>query len=146
MLPEQVYILASKFAQVVLDQAHTNIYKNHVIRINQQAQILINSVKDGIKAGVMSVDAQRYAESLHNFAVQYTGLVMQTTPPDTTQLKNLYKEMVQIYRTLAKTYIDPKFDAMKQIRESLYYVGKFGPIDMFSSGTVTPDTALTQAA
>jgi len=136
--------IANKFAQIILDQAHLNIYKNHVIRVNQQAQLLVNSAIDGIQVGVLSADARRYAESLHNLSVQYTSLVLASTPPDTTQLKNLYKEMIQIYRTLAKSYIDPKFDAMKQIRESLYYIGKFGPVDMFT-GT-TPDSTLTQPA
>jgi hypothetical protein len=138
-----VYLYAAKFAQAVLDQAHLNIYKNHVIRVNQQAQILINSAKDGLRAGTIVPDTIRYAESLHNFAVQYTSLVLQTTPPDTNQLKNLFKEMIGLYDTISKHYIDPKFDPMKQIRESLFYIGKFGPIDMFSAGA---DTNISQPA
>jgi len=139
----RVYFYAAKFAQKVLDQAHLNIYKNHVIRINQQAQILINSATDGIRAGVIVPDARRYAESLHNFAVQYTGLVMQTTPPDINQLKALYKEIIGLYNILSKHYIDPKFEPMKKIRESLFYIGKQGPVDMFTAGV---DTNISQPA
>lgn len=129
----RVYYFAVKFAQKVLDQAHLNIYKNHVIRVNQQAQILVNSVRDGVRAGNLDADAQRYSESLHNFSVQYTSLVLQTTQADPTQLKTLFTNMINIYKTLAISYVDPKFDPMKKIKESLYYTGKFGPVDMYAN-------------
>jgi hypothetical protein len=131
-----------KYAQQIdpiikLQPAQKTAYKNHVIRLNQQAHILADAIKDGIATGSTKSEAKNHADSLRNIAVRYTGLTQQDST-DTQQLKELFKNMMQAYDILARNYVSDQYDPMKKMRESLYFIGGYGPIKMFPTTLPAP--------
>ena len=92
---------------------------NHAIRIEQQAQILAEKLKQGVAARVTRPEAYNYAMNLQKLAIQYR-LAMQQKKPT----QDLYTQIAGIYDTLVNNYVDYRYPPVRLIRESLVFLQK----------------------
>lgn len=107
----------------LLDNDKKQIYTNHVIRITKEADKLIKAIKDSLPFKTIKQEALNYAQNIKADSINLHNLTNKTDVPDQTQLDFIFDKLMSNYNILEKTYIDKKFESMKLIKESLYYIG-----------------------
>jgi hypothetical protein len=98
-------------------------YENHVIRVNQQADVLNDGVEQAIAAGFTPPEANNYVDSFKNLAVRYTGEIRTDTSIE--ELQPLYEEMLNLFNRIKDNYVDERYEPMEMIRDSLAYIGNY---------------------
>lgn len=96
------------------------VYRNHVIRINQQAEELQRAINYGIQVGTTRAEARSYSDGLKNIAVRLTAVVQGGGNPEEEQ--RLIQELFRMYNTIATHYVDRRYEPMEQIGVSLAYI------------------------